>query len=195
MFTGIIERSGLIKEVATAGSNKSFWIQSALSSQFSTDQSVAHNGICLTVEEVFDDIHKVTAIAETIDKTTAGSWKPGDVINLERCLVPSGRLDGHFVQGHVDTTAVCKKMIDRDGSIEYSFKFPKKFAALLIEKGSVCIDGVSLTVFDVDKSRFTVGIIPYTFENTNLRFLAEGGEVNIEFDMIGKYIQRKLSLS
>ncbi|MES2881370.1 MAG: riboflavin synthase [Bacteroidota bacterium] len=195
MFTGIIENSGLIKEVATAGSNKSFWIQSPLSPQFSVDQSVAHNGICLTVEEVFNDIHKVTAIAETIDKTTAGSWKPGDVINLERCLLPSSRLDGHFVQGHVDTTAVCKKMVDRDGSFEYSFKFPKKFAALLIEKGSVCINGVSLTVFDVDKSSFTVGIVPYTFQNTNLRFLVEGGEVNIEFDMIGKYIQRKLSLS
>ena len=195
MFTGIIEATGIVKEVISNGSNRSFWIESLISNQLKTDQSVSHNGACLTVEEVIENSHKVTAIDETLGKTNLGSWKQGDMINLERCLEMNGRLDGHWVQGHVDTTAVCKKRKDKKGSWVYEFEFPKKFAELVIEKGSICINGISLTAFDVKKKSFCVAIIPYTFEHTNIQNIIKGDSVNIEFDMIGKYILRKLSLN
>jgi riboflavin synthase len=194
MFTGIVESLGIIKEIATSGTNKTFWIESQFSSSFKTDQSVAHNGVCLTVEDVKENLHRVTAIEETLSKTDLNKWQIGTHINIERSLLPTNRLDGHFVQGHVDTTATCKKIKDKLGSREFEFEFPKKFAALIIEKGSICVNGISLTAFDVKKHSFTVAIIPYTFEHTNLQFLKEGNEVNLEFDMIGKYILRKLSL-
>jgi riboflavin synthase len=195
MFTGIIESMGIVKEISSAGTNKSFWIESALSAEFKIDQSVAHNGVCLTVEQIQGNIHKVTAVAETLDKTELDRWKVGDAINLERSLMPTNRLDGHFVQGHVDTTGACKKIKDRNGSHEFEFKFPKKLAPLVIEKGSVCVNGISLTAFDVKKDSFKVAIIPYTFEHTNLKYLKEEDKVNLEFDMVGKYILRKMSLS
>lgn len=194
MFTGIIESIGIIKEIATTGTNKTFWIESPLSSSFKIDQSVAHNGVCLTVEDVRENLHRVTAIEETLHKTDLNQWKPGTHVNIERSLLPTQRLDGHFVQGHVDTTGICTKIRDRQGSHEFEFEFPKKFSELVIEKGSICVNGISLTAFDVKKHFFRVAIIPYTFQHTNLQFIKEGNEVNLEFDMIGKYILRKLSL-
>ncbi|MGZ5287727.1 MAG: riboflavin synthase [Flavisolibacter sp.] len=194
MFTGIIECQGQVRDIFLQGTNKSFWVESPISAELSVDQSVAHNGVCLTVEAVENGAHKVTAIDETLNKTALHQWQTGSRINLERALVPSGRLDGHFVQGHVDSTATCKKIRDKDGSHVFEFRFAPRYAPLLIEKGSVCIDGISLTAFDVKKQSFRVAIIPYTLQNTSLQYLKEEMEVNIEFDMIGKYILRKLSL-
>jgi len=194
MFTGIIESLGQVKEIASSGTNRTFWIESPLSSSFKIDQSIAHNGVCLTVEETREALHKVTAVEETLKKTELDQWRPGTHINLERSLLPTNRLDGHFVQGHVDTTATCTDIITKQGSFEFEFKFPKKFSALVIEKGSVCVNGISLTAFGVKKNSFKVAIIPYTFEHTNLKFLKKDEAVNLEFDMIGKYILRKLSL-
>jgi riboflavin synthase len=194
MFTGIVEGLGVIKEIATEGTNKTFWIESPLSSSFKIDQSIAHNGVCLTVEDVRENLHRVTAVEETLNKTDLNQWEIGTHINIERSLLPTNRLDGHFVQGHVDTTGTCKKIKDKQGSYEFEFEFPKKFAELLIEKGSICVNGISLTAFNVKKHSFTVAIIPYTFEHTNLQFVKVNDLVNLEFDMIGKYILRKLSL-
>jgi riboflavin synthase len=194
MFTGIVESLGIIKEIATSGTNKTFWIESPLSSSLKIDQSVAHNGVCLTVEDVQENLHRVTAIEETLNKTDLNQWEPGTHVNIERSLLLTNRLDGHFVQGHVDTTSVCKKIKNRHGSFEFEFEFPGKFAELIIEKGSICVNGISLTAFNVKKRSFTVAIIPFTFEHTNLQFVKEGNKVNLEFDMIGKYILRKLSL-
>ena len=193
MFTGIIESLGFVKEVVAKGSNKTYWIESPLSSSFKIDQSIAHNGVCLTVEDVRENKHSVTAVEETLKKTDLNEWKAGTRVNIERSLLPTSRLDGHFVQGHIDTVAILKKIKDRTGSHEFEFEFPKKFADLIIEKGSVCVNGISLTAFNVKKHSFTVTIIPYTFEHTNLQFLKKGDLVNLEFDMIGKYILRKLN--
>lgn len=194
MFTGIIESTGIITDITISGTNKNFWIKSPISAELNVDQSVAHNGVCLTVEEIESDRHKVTAVAETLNKTELNYWAPGSIINLERSLLLSGRMDGHFVQGHVDTTGTCKNIKDKSGSFEFEFDFSKKFAQLIIEKGSICINGISLTAFEVKKSSFKVAIIPYTYEHTNLQYLKEKDKVNLEFDMIGKYILRKLSL-
>ena len=194
MFTGIVESMGVIKEITTSGTNKSFWIESPLSSSFKADQSVSHNGVCLTVEDVQENLHKVTAVEETLSKTELNQWTVGYHVNIERSLLPTNRLDGHFVQGHVDSTGKCKKIRDRQGSFEFEFEFPKKFTELVIEKGSIAINGISLTAFNVKKHAFTVAIIPYTFEHTNLQFVKKGDLVNLEFDMIGKYILRKLNL-
>lgn len=194
MFTGIIENLGKVTKTETKGTNKTFWIVSPLSSSFQVDQSIAHDGVCLTVEEVRDNNHRVTAVAETLEKTNLKQWQEGKAVNLERSLLPINRLDGHFVQGHVDTTAVCEKIKNKDGSHVFEFSFPKKYAALVIEKGSVCLNGISLTAFDVKKDSFRVAIIPYTFQHTNLQYLKESQTVNLEFDLIGKYILRKLSL-
>lgn len=194
MFTGIVESLGIIKEIAVSGTNKIFWIASDLSSSFKIDQSVAHNGVCLTVEDVRENLHRVTAIDETLSKTELNHWQIGTTVNIERSLLPTTRLDGHFVQGHVDTTGTCTKMKDKQGSYEFEFEFPKRYGELVIEKGSICVNGISLTAFDVKRHSFKVAIIPFTLEHTNLQFLKEGGLVNLEFDMIGKYILRKLSL-
>lgn len=190
MFTGIIESLGEVKELYESGTNKTFWIESPLSHQFTVDQSVAHDGVCLTVEEVRENRHRVTAVLETLEKTALNQWATGKTVNLEQSLLPSRRLDGHFVQGHVDTTGTCQKHKDQNGSHEFTIGFPKKFAPLIIEKGSISLNGISLTIFNVKKSSFKIAIIPYTFEHTNLKFLQEGNPVNLEFDLIGKYIQR-----
>jgi riboflavin synthase len=192
MFTGIIEATGLVKEVIFNGSNKTFWIQSPLSDQFRPDQSVSHSGVCLTVEEVREGMHRVTAIDETLKKSDLGTWKAGSFVNLERSLVVNSRLDGHFVQGHVDATGLCKSVQQKEGSREFEFEFPKKFTDLVIEKGSIAVNGISLTAFNVRKRRFTVAIIPYTLQHTNIREVHAGDTVNLEFDMIGKYIIRSL---
>lgn len=195
MFTGIIETIGFVKEVVAKGQNRSFWIESPLSSAFKVDQSVSHSGVCLTVEEINGSSHRVTAIDETLKKTDLEHWVPGSIINIERCLPINGRLDGHFVQGHVDTTGNCVQRIEKEGSWEFVIDFPVKFAELIIEKGSICVNGISLTAFNVGKNQFTVAIIPYTFEHTNIKNVQEGDRVNLEFDMLGKYINRKISLS
>ena len=195
MFTGIVETQGLVKKVIENGTNKTFWVKSAISSKLKVDQSVAHDGVCLTVEEVKGSRHRVTAIAETLGKTTLGDRQVGATINLERCLKINDRLDGHFVQGHVDATAICIDKKEKDGSWEFSFQILPEFASLIIEKGSITINGISLTVFNLDASTFDVAIIPYTFELTNMKLVKPGQKVNIEFDMLGKYINRKLSLS
>jgi riboflavin synthase len=195
MFTGIIESTGLVKQVISSGSNKIFWVGSSISSQLKADQSLSHNGVCLTVEELGINTHRVTAIEETLKKSNLGTWKEGTPVNLERCLQLNDRLDGHLVQGHIDTTATCIKRKEKAGSWEFEFVFPKKFAALVIEKGSICVNGISLTAFNVKKKNFTVAIVPFTFEHTNIKEVQEGDPVNLEFDMIGKYLLRRLSLS
>lgn len=194
MFTGIVETIGVVKEVISSGSNRIFWIESPISDQLKTDQSVSHSGVCLTVEEVKNNLHRITAIDETLQKSNLGSWEKGTLVNLERCLQLNDRIDGHLVQGHVDATGICTKKADKGGSWEFEFEFPKKFAALVIEKGSISLNGISLTVFDVKKKSFRVAIIPFTFEHTNIRNLNIGDRVNLEFDMIGKYLLRRLSL-
>jgi riboflavin synthase len=194
MFTGIIETTGRIKQIIPSGSNKTFWIESNLASEFKVDQSVNHNGVCLTIEEIKDPLYRVTAIDETLKKTNLGFWQNDETVNLERCLPVNGRLDGHFVQGHVDTTGICKKRQEKKGSWEFEFEFPKKFAALIIEKGSICVNGISLTAFNVKKKSFCVAIIPYTFEHTNIKGIEPGKTVNLEFDLIGKYILRKSTI-
>ncbi len=194
MFTGIIEALGEIKEISIEKSNRVFYLKSNIAGHLKIDESVSHNGICLTVEDIRKDIYRVTAIQETLEKTNAGLWNPGDMINLERSMKMNGRLDGHIVQGHVDGTAVCTAKKDQEGSIEFSFEFDEKFASLIIEKGSICINGVSLTAFNVAKNNFTVAIIPYTLSHTNFKNLMEDDVVNIEFDILGKYVQRILHL-
>ena len=194
MFTGIIETTGTVKEVISSGSNRTFWIESTLSDEFRVDQSVSHSGVCLTVEEVKGNRHRVTAIDETLQKTNLGSWLEGSLVNIERCLPINGRLDGHFVQGHVDCTGICISRQEKEGSWEFTFEFPKKLAELIIEKGSVAVNGISLTAFNVRKKCFSVAIIPYTFAHTNIHTIKEGDSVNLEFDLLGKYILRRLSL-
>ena len=192
MFTGIIEQTGIIKDIISQGTNRSFWVESALTASLNIDQSVSHNGVCLTVEELKDNMHLVTAIEETLAKTSLQNWKEGAVVNLERCMQLNGRLDGHIVQGHVDCTATCVAVADRVGSWEYTFSFPQQFAAFIIEKGSVTVNGISLTCFNISENQFTVAIIPYTYEHTNFHQLKTGDTVNLEFDIIGKYVKRLL---
>ncbi|MEP7108437.1 MAG: riboflavin synthase [Ferruginibacter sp.] len=192
MFTGIIEEKGIIREIISSGTNKTFWISSPVSDELSIDQSVAHNGACLTVEEIGNGRHRITAIEETLRKTTLNSWKINSVVNIERCLQMNGRLDGHIVQGHVDALATCIGLLEKNGSREYTFQFNTKFAALIVEKGSISIDGISLTLFNVSDNTFQVAIIPYTYEHTNIKYLGLKDEVNIEFDLIGKYVNRFL---
>ena len=195
MFTGIIEATGTVKEVISNASNRFFWIESSISPRLKADQSVSHSGVCLTVEEVKGDRHRVTAIDETLQKTNLGNWKEGTIVNLERCLQLTDRIDGHIVQGHVDTTGTCIKIIEKKGSWEYVLKFSRKFAELVIEKGSICVNGISLTAFDAKKKSFRIAVIPYTYAHTNINKIQEGNTVNLEFDLIGKYLLRRLSLS
>ncbi len=192
MFTGIIETMGIIKNIILDGSNKTFWIESYISKELNIDQSVSHSGVCMTVEQVVENSHKVTAIEETLLKSNLGSLKNGDIVNLERSLRLDSRLDGHFVQGHVDTTAKCIGRQKKEGSWEYEFSFSKKFADLVIEKGSISVNGISLTAFEVKKKSFKVAIIPYTYEHTNINTVKKGDSVNIEFDLIGKYILQEI---
>lgn len=195
MFTGIIEAFGEVKDIAIEQSNYIFYIKSELSSHLKIDESVSHNGICLTVEDIKNDTYRVTAINETLQKTNAGTWKPGDFINLERSMKLNDRLDGHIVQGHVDDTGICICKKNKEGSVEFTFKFNKIFAPLIIEKGSICVNGVSLTAFNVTENNFTVAIIPYTFLHTNFHYLEINDSVNLEFDILGKYVARIVKIS
>jgi riboflavin synthase len=195
MFTGIIESKGIINGISDQGTNRTFSISSELAVQFKVDQSVSHNGVCLTVEAVSGKNYQVTAIQETLSKTTLGKWQPGHTVNLEQCLQWNGRVDGHVVQGHVDSTGTCISKKTLAGSWEYRIRFPEKFASLIIEKGSIAMDGISLTIFDISNNEFTVAIIPYTYEHTNIKQLEIGVDVNLEFDMVGKYVNRHLQLT
>jgi riboflavin synthase len=190
MFTGIIEQMGTVTEITATGTNLSFWITAPMTGELKPDQSVAHNGVCLTVEVIEGERYRVTAIAETLAKTNLSDWRVGSVVNLERCMQLNGRLDGHIVQGHVDTTGICTSVQEKSGSWEYRFQFDRRFAPLCIEKGSITINGTSLTLFDVSDDGFSVAIIPYTYEHTNIHRLQVGDKVNLEFDLIGKYVNR-----
>lgn len=194
MFTGIIESLGEVVTITPEGSNHHLEIRSALTPELSVDQSISHNGVCLTVTAVQDTTYWVTAIDETLHKSNLGSLQSGDPINLERCMPAHGRFDGHIVQGHVDLTGVCQEVKEQDGSWLYTFSFqPTNEAYLVVEKGSITVNGVSLTCFDVHDEGFTVAIIPYTYEHTNFHRLQPGHSVNLEFDILGKYIQRIMS--
>lgn len=194
MFTGIIENTGVVSQVKSEGTNKVFWINASLAPLLKVDQSLSHNGVCLTVEEIVNDSFRVTAIEETLIKTNLNDWEPGSIINLERCMEINSRIDGHFVQGHVDTTALCLSRVDKNGSWQYTFEVGRQYAPLMIEKGSITLNGISLTIFNVTENTFMAGIIPYTFDHTNIRELKPGEKVNIEFDMVGKYVSRFMQL-
>lgn len=190
MFTGIIKEFGTLRQIIKDQENLHLWVEADLASELSIDQSVAHNGICLTVVEINQKTYKVTAIKETIDKTTIGNWKEGDLINLELGMLLSQRLDGHLVQGHVDQTAVCTKIEDAQGSTYFTFEHDDSSGNVTIEKGSITIDGTSLTVVNSTKNSFQVAIIPYTLQHTIFHTYQVGTKVNIEFDVIGKYVAR-----
>jgi riboflavin synthase len=190
MFTGIIEQLGAVEAVTARDTNVQLTIKSNMAHELKVDQSVSHNGVCLTVEEINGNLYKVTAIEETLKKTNVSMWQAGTIINLERCLRFDGRLDGHIVQGHVDTVGKCIGYEEKNGSWEYKIEIEKKFASLIIEKGSISLNGISLTIFNVTNTSFMVAIIPYTYEHTNMHTLQVGNKVNIEFDMIGKYVNR-----
>lgn len=195
MFTGIVENTGKIIKIEKEATNYHFWIDCDFTAELKIDQSVAHNGVCLTVVEIKENQYRVTAIDETIQRTALGELKVGSLVNLERCMRLNERLDGHIVQGHVDQIAVLTKMIDKDGSHLLYFEYDQKDSGFVtVEKGSVCVNGISLTVVDSDTGSFSVAIIPYTFEHTNLKELKVGDKVNIEFDIIGKYVKRLMNL-
>lgn len=195
MFTGIIESIGTVDAVMREGENLMLTISSNISSSLTIDQSVAHNGVCLTVVRIDGDTHQVVAIGETLLKTTLGSLSPGDIVNLERAMLLTNRLDGHIVQGHVDGIAKCAAIEEQEGSWQYLFEYDKAFQQLIVEKGSICLNGISLTVFDLVENKFKVAIIPYTYEHTNIHLLQVGTAVNIEFDIIGKYVARMQTVS
>ncbi len=195
MFTGIIETLGEVKRIKTEGSNVHFTISSAISEALKIDQSVAHNGVCLTVVEVDGNTHTVTAIAETLEKSNLADLKVADKVNLERCMQINARLDGHIVQGHVDQTATCILVNELNGSWEYRFKYNGSLGNVTVEKGSICVNGISLTVVNSELDEFSVFIIPYTHENTNLYQVKAGDTVNLEFDIIGKYVARLMGKS
>ncbi len=192
MFTGIIETEAKVKEINPAGDNITFTLSSAISGELKIDQSVAHNGCCLTVVECNDNDYKVTAVKETLDLSNLKDWKVGDSVNLERALKVGDRLDGHFVQGHVDQMAICEKVEERNGSWEFTFKHDLHESFRNVSKGSICVNGVSLTVVNPSDDKFSVAIIPYTYEHTNFRNIRSGDSVNIEFDILGKYIAAKV---
>ena len=190
MFTGIIESFGNVVSIEKELDNPHFTIQSPISSELKIDQSVAHNGVCLTVVKLGEGTHTVTAIHETLSKTNLGSVQLGDLVNLERCMQMNGRLDGHIVQGHVDQTAKCIALEEENGSWLYTFQYDNSLGNVTVEKGSICVNGISLTVVNSREDQFSVAIIPYTFENTNLRNVKPGDTINLEFDIIGKYVAR-----
>jgi riboflavin synthase len=193
MFTGIIKSVGQVSAIEKDGSNVHFTVESNISRKLKIDQSVSHNGVCLTVVEQSGMAHRVTAIDETIARTSLGGWKVGTLVNLERCLKMNARLDGHIVQGHVDCRAKCLKINELDGSWRVDFAFENTPDHVLVDKGSVTVNGISLTVVEPSYTRFSVAIIPYTWENTNFHQLCVGDFVNIEFDIIGKYVARLMA--
>ena len=190
MFTGIVESLGEIVDINEELDNIHFTVRSEISPELKIDQSLSHSGVCLTVIDIEKNCHTVTAVKETLDKSALKNLKKGDIFNLERAMKLGGRLDGHLVQGHVDDIAKCVDVKMNEGSWIFTFSFNEKFKNLIIEKGSICINGVSLTVFNVTNNSFDVTIIPYTYDNTNFNKIKIGDIVNIEYDMIGKYLAR-----
>ncbi|MBD1384536.1 riboflavin synthase [Mucilaginibacter rigui] len=193
MFTGIIETLGKVADLRKENGNLHITVESAITQELKIDQSVAHNGVCLTVIALGDGTHTVTAIEETLNKTSIGHLKVGEPVNLERCMQMNARLDGHIVQGHVDQTATCTKFTELDGSWEYTFQYDASAGNVTVEKGSICVNGISLTVVNSGPDHFSVAIIPYTYEHTNLHNVREGSVVNLEFDIIGKYVARLMN--
>jgi riboflavin synthase len=194
MFTGIIESTATIVNLQKEQSNLQITFENNLTSKFKIDQSISHNGVCLTIVAIDGLKYTVTAIQETLDKTSLSEWKVGDPINIERAMKIDARLDGHIVQGHVDQIATCTKVLEKDGSWEFTFEYDEVNQNVTIEKGSICINGVSLTVVNSNKNSFSVAIIPYTYEHTNFKKLKVGSLVNLEFDVIGKYVKRLMNL-
>ena len=194
MFTGIIEDLGKIEKLEREGDNLHITVTSSLSPELKIDQSVAHNGVCLTVVQLNNLNYTVTAIEETLSKTNLGTLHEGDVVNLERAMILGTRLDGHIVQGHVDQTAICKEVASKDGSWIFTFEYDSKLNNVTIEKGSITVNGVSLTVVNSKPTEFSVAIIPYTYEHTTFKNFKKGSVVNLEFDVIGKYVKRLMSL-
>lgn len=195
MFTGIIETLGKVSDLQHDHGNLHITVESAIAAELKIDQSVAHNGVCLTVIALADGKHTVTAIEETLNKTNIGDLKIGALVNLERCMEMNARLDGHIVQGHVDQTATCVAFTELDGSWEYTFEYDAAVGNVTVEKGSICVNGISLTVVNSFANTFSVAIIPYTFEHTNLQQVHVGSFVNLEFDIIGKYVARLMNLN
>ncbi|WP_298955025.1 riboflavin synthase [uncultured Nonlabens sp.] len=194
MFTGIIESAAKVMQVRKESTNLHLTLRCDLTSELKIDQSVAHNGVCLTVVEINDDQYTVTAIEETLKKTNIGDLKEGAIVNIERAMKMNARLDGHIVQGHVDQTAICTELENNHGSWKFSFEYDQELNNVTIEKGSICINGVSLTVVDSKVNGFSVAIIPYTYEHTGFKTLSKGDSVNLEFDVIGKYVKRLMNL-
>lgn len=194
MFSGIIKSTGIVRSIHPMGSTKRITISTQFAEDLSIDQSIAHDGICLTVVAINDGAYEVEVVQETLSKTTFASLKKGDVVNLEKSITPTTLLDGHLVQGHVDTTLKCLLIEDLHGSWKFKFDLPSAFAGLVIPHGSICLNGVSLTVANLYQDSFDVAIIPYTFDHTNFKHLRESDEVNVEFDLIGKYLLRQASL-
>lgn len=192
MFTGIVETTAVVTDITASGSSLIFRLESPIARELKVDQSVSHNGVCLTIEETAGDTYRVTAIRETLLKTNLGTLKAGDRVNLERCLKSDGRFDGHIVQGHVDQTGICTAITDLNGSWQLDFEYDASTGNVTVEKGSVCLNGISLTVFNSRPGGFSVAIIPYTWENTSIKHLHTGDTVNLEFDVIGKYVARLL---
>ena len=190
MFTGIVEAMGSLIRKEAKGTNVEFWFTSPFTQELKVDQSLAHNGVCLTVVEIDGDQYRVTAIDETLQKTNMGDVAIGQKVNLERCMAANARFDGHIVQGHVDLTGVCTEIKDQQGSWEYRFTYPASSGHVTVEKGSICVNGTSLTVVDSQDDSFTVCIIPYTYEHTVFHQLRVGDRVNLEFDILGKYIKK-----
>lgn len=190
MFTGIVEELGEVTRLERKEENLNITVKAKFTPELKIDQSVAHNGVCLTVVEIDGENYTVTAIQETLEKTSLGELKMGDLVNLERGMKLGDRLDGHIVQGHVDQTAVCTKLLKKEGSWEFSFRYDTEQENITIEKGSITVNGVSLTVVNSKENEFSVAIIPYTFEHTTFKYLREGMTVNLEFDVIGKYVKR-----
>lgn len=190
MFSGIIEALGRVEKIEIDQTNFHFTISAPFTHELQIDQSVAHNGVCLTVVAIHDNQYTVTAIAETMEKTHLHSWKTGTIVNLERCVQVGDRIDGHMVQGHVDTTAICKEIIDHQGSWEFVFEYQPNENHITVAKGSITVNGVSLTVVQSQPQLFSVAIIPYTYEHTNFHTFKKGSVVNLEFDVLGKYIQK-----
>jgi riboflavin synthase len=193
MFTGIIESIGTVIRIVNEGTNKHFLFESSISKEFKIDQSVSHNGVCLTITKVTGNQHWVTAVDETLQKSNLNELKDGDKVNIERCMIANGRFDGHIAQGHVDQVGICKSVKEVGGSWLFDFEYDPQQGNITVEKGSISVNGISLTCFNSITNGFTVAIIPYTYENTNFHQIKQGSSVNLEFDIIGKYIKRILN--
>ena len=194
MFTGIIETLGTVKKIEAEQSNIHLFIESEISPALKIDQSVSHNGVCLTIVGIEGNVHQVTAIHETLEKSNLGKLKVDDIVNLERCVKVDGRLDGHIVQGHVDQTAICTSVEPQDGSVVYTFEYDANLNNITVEKGSITVNGISLTVINSGSNTFSVAIIPYTLDHTNLKTIEIGSTVNLEFDILGKYVNKLMEM-